>query len=90
MTLKSQAFMIFKQFKTFVEVQFSCKIKTFQSDRGAEFTNNRFQSHLHASGIHHQMSCSYTPQNDHAEHKYCHITKIVLALLFHSQVPLSN
>jgi hypothetical protein len=53
--------MIFKQFQTLVEIQFSCKIKTFQSDGGDEFTSNQFQSHLHASGIHHQISCPYTP-----------------------------
>jgi transposase InsO family protein len=82
--------MIFKQFQTLVEIQFSCKIKTFQSDRGDEFTSNQFQSHLHASGIRHQMSCPYTPsQNDRAEHKHCHITETGLALLFHSQVSLS-
>ena len=91
MTLKSQAFMIFKQFQTLVEVQFSCKIKTFQSDGGSEFTSNQFQSHLHTSGIRHQMSCPYTPsQNGRAERKHRHITETGLALLFHSQVPLSH
>jgi hypothetical protein len=61
MTLKSQAFMGFKQFQTLVEVQFSCKIKNFQSDEGAKFTSNQFQSHLFAFGIHHQISYPYTP-----------------------------
>ena len=83
--------MIFKQFQTLVEVQFSCKIKNFQSNEGAEFISNQFQSHLLASGIRHQMSCSYTPsQNGHVECKHCHITETSLALLFHSQVPLSH
>jgi transposase InsO family protein len=91
MTLKSQAFMIFKQFQTLVKVQFSCKIKNFQSDGGAEFTSNQFQSHLLAFGIRHQMSCPYTPfQNGHVERKHCHITETDLALLFHSHVPLTH
>jgi len=91
MTLKSQAFMIFKQFQTLVKVQFSCKIKNFQSDGQAEFTSNQFQSHLLAFGIHHQMSCPYTPfQNGHGERKHRHITETGLALLFHSQVPLTH
>jgi len=37
------------------------------------------------------MSCSYIPsQNGHVECKHCHITETSLALLFHSQVPLSH
>jgi hypothetical protein len=67
MTLKSQAFMIFKQFQTLVEVQFSCKNKNFQSDGGVEFTSNHSQSHLLDSSICHQMSYPYTPQNGRAE-----------------------
>jgi transposase InsO family protein len=91
MTLKSQAFMIFKQFQTLLEIQFSCKIKNFQSDGGADFTSNQFQSHLLTSGIRHRMSCPYTPfQNGHVERKHRPITETGLALLFHSQVPLSH
>ena len=91
MTLKSQAFMIFKQFQTLVEIQFSCKIKNFQSDGGADFTSNQFQSHLLTSGIRHRMSCPYTPfQNGHVERKHRPITETGLALLFYSQVPLSH
>ena len=49
MILKSEAFMIFKQFQTLVEVQFSCKIKIFQGKKEAKFTSNQFQSHMSAS-----------------------------------------
>ena len=88
MKLKSDFFDIFLQFQKLVENQYSTKIKIFQSDGGAEFTSNRFQSHLRQFGIHHQMSCPYTPsQNGRAERKHRHVTETGLALLFHSHVP---
>ena len=88
MKLKSDFFDIFLQFQKLVENQHSTKIKIFQSDGGAEFTSNRFQSHLRQFGIHHQMSCSYTPsQNGRVERKHRHVTETSLALLFHSHVP---
>lgn len=71
-----------------MENQYSCKIKNFQNDGGAEFCSNRFQSQLHSLGIHHQMSYPYTPsQNGCVERKHRHVTEMGLALLFHSRVP---
>jgi len=65
---KSDFFRIFIQFQKFVETQFSLKIKAFQSNEGTEFTNHQFRDHLLNCGIHHQMSCPYTPaQNGRAE-----------------------
>ena len=82
-------FYIFFQCKKLVENQHSTKIKIFQSDGGVEFTSNRFQCHIRQFGIHHQMSCSYTPsQNGRAERKHRHVMKIGLALLFHSHALL--
>lgn len=53
-----------------MENQHYARIKIFQSGGGAEFTSNCFQAHLRNSGIHHQLSCSYTPaQNGRAERK---------------------
>lgn len=73
-----------------MENQFSCKIKNFQSDGGAEFFSSCFHSHLRNTGIHHQMSRPYTSsQNGYVECKHCHVTEIGLALLFHSYVPTS-
>ena len=48
MKLKSNFFFlyIFLKFQKLVENQHSTKIKIFQSNGGAEFTTNRFQSHL--------------------------------------------
>nr|CAN65250.1 hypothetical protein VITISV_007535 [Vitis vinifera] len=59
----------------------------FQSDGGAEFTNTCFKAHLRTSGIHHQLSCPYTPaQNGRAERKHRHVTETGLTLLFHSHL----
>ncbi|RVW73295.1 Retrovirus-related Pol polyprotein from transposon RE1 [Vitis vinifera] len=44
-------------------------------------------AHLRTSGIHHQLSCPYTPaQNGRAERKHRHVTETGLALLFHSHL----
>ena len=58
--LKSDFYDTFIQFQTFVENQYSTRIKIFQSDGGAEFTSNCFKAHLRTSRIHHQLSCPYT------------------------------
>ncbi|RVW29453.1 Retrovirus-related Pol polyprotein from transposon RE1 [Vitis vinifera] len=61
----------------------------FSSDGGAEFTNTCFKAHLRTSGIHHQLSCPYTPtQNGRAKRKHRHVTETGLALLFHSHFSL--
>ena len=84
--LKSNFYDTFIQFKKFVENQYSSRIIFFEGDGGAKFTSNFFTTHLHSSGFHHQLSCPYTlAQNGRAERKHCHMTKIGLALLFHSQ-----
>ena len=68
---KSDFYDTFIQFQKFVENQHSARIKIFQSDGGAEFTSNCFKTHLHTSGIHHQLSCPYSPaQNGRAERKH--------------------
>jgi hypothetical protein len=83
--LKSNFYDTFIQFQKFVENQYSSRINFFQSDGGAEFTSNCFKTHLRTSGIHHQLSCPYTPaQNGRAEKKHRHVTETGLAFLFHS------
>lgn len=81
---------IFEQYQLFVENQFGCKIKVFQSDGGTEFTNRKLQSHFRNCGIHHIMSCPNTPsQNGRAERKHRHITETGLSMLFNSHAPSS-
>ena len=61
---------IFLQFQKLVENQYCACIKVFQSDGGADFTNICFKTRLRTYGIHHQLSCPYTPaQNGCVERK---------------------
>ena len=70
-----------------MENQYSSHIKVFQSDGGTEFTSTCFKTHLRISGIHHQLSCPYTPaQNGRDERKHRHVTETGSTLLFHSHL----
>lgn len=72
----------------FAKIQFSLKLKIFQSDGGTEFLNNRVRNLFLKNGTHHQMSCPYTPQqNGRAERKHCHLTKTGLTMLFGANAP---
>ncbi|KAG6397102.1 hypothetical protein SASPL_143266 [Salvia splendens] len=45
---------------------------------------------MSANGIHHHLSCPYTPQqNGRAERKHRHVTKTGLSMMFHSHAPAS-
>ena len=58
-------------------------LKSFQSDRGGEFTSIVFRPHLDQHGIHHQLTCPHTPQqNGVVERKHRHIVETGLTLLF--------
>lgn len=75
-------------FLTFVQTQFSCKQKTFQSGGGTKFINHRVCQLFSENGTHHQMSCPYIPhQNSHVERKHRHLTETGLALLFGTNAP---
>ncbi|KAC9748329.1 hypothetical protein E3N88_45306 [Mikania micrantha] len=75
-------------FVPFVQTQFSSKIKTFQSDGGTEFTNNRVRKLFEQNGTFHRMSCPYTPQqNGRVERKHRHIVETGLAMMFHAKLP---
>lgn len=89
LSLKSEAFDVFLQFKTMVENQFDCKIKSIQSDEGGEFTSNKFTKFLHTHGILQRLSCPYThEQNGLAVRKHRHIVETGLTLIAHSSMPL--
>lgn len=80
----------FIHFENFVETEYNAKIRKFQSDGGTEFKAlTQFFSDY--SGIHHQISCPYTPeQNDPAERKHRDIVEKGLAILTHSAVPTTH
>uniref|UniRef100_A0A803P4A9 Integrase catalytic domain-containing protein n=1 Tax=Cannabis sativa TaxID=3483 RepID=A0A803P4A9_CANSA len=88
MTLKSQAFPIFLQFKKLVEKQFSIPIKKVQLDWGGEYRT--FASLLATHGIQFQHSCPHDhEQNGRAERKHRHINETGMTLLAQSGLQLS-
>ncbi|GBP25731.1 Retrovirus-related Pol polyprotein from transposon TNT 1-94 [Eumeta japonica] len=54
----------FKEYKALVENQLNFKIKCLRSDNGREYLSNDFSNYLKKSGIIHQTSNSYTPQQN--------------------------
>ena len=83
---KSDVLTTFNEFKMKVENQFSTKIISFQSDWGGEF--QALTTYLKEHGIHHRISCPYTPeQNGSAERKHRHIIETALSLLKNASLP---
>lgn len=79
---------VLSTFIKYLQTQFDKKIRIFQSDGGREFNAKSFKSYLLENGIHHQMSCRKTPeQNGLAERKHRNITELGLTMLFHEKVP---
>lgn len=61
---KSEVLSSFKEFKAFVEVQLERKIKAIRTDNGTEYCNKAFDQFCRSSGILHQKSVVYTPQQN--------------------------
>ncbi|XP_022013008.2 uncharacterized protein LOC110912566 isoform X6 [Helianthus annuus] len=81
---------ILTTFITFVQTQFSRKIKVFQSDGGTEFVNNQVKKIFQDNGTFHRLSCPYIPQqNGRVERKHRHIIETGLAMMFNAKVPSS-
>lgn len=64
MKQKSEVFNKFIEFKRMVENQCETKIKKFRSDNGKEFINKNFENLFKSSGIKHEKSTPYTPQQN--------------------------
>lgn len=87
---KNQVYDCFLKFKNFVENQTSKKIKILRSDNGTEYVNSKFQTLCATSGIQHQKTCTYTPeQNGLAERFNRTIMERVRCLLFEAGLPKS-
>lgn len=60
----------------------------FHSDGGGEFVNSQLSSHFLATGIVHQISCPYTPeQTGMVERRHRIIRELGMTMLFHSRAP---
>ncbi|KAJ0522113.1 putative RNA-directed DNA polymerase [Helianthus annuus] len=80
--LKSEALYHFKTFKSLVENQMDQKIKCIRTDRGGEYCGSEFQEFLREKGIQHQLTTSYTPQqNGVAERKNRTIMELGLSMM---------
>lgn len=60
----AQVFSMFKKFKTMNEVQSGYKLKSLRSDNGKEYTSNEFERFCADMGIGHQLTVSYSPQQN--------------------------
>jgi histone deacetylase 1/2 len=84
---KSDVYNVFHQFQVLVEWQFSCKIKSVQTDWGGEY--RKLNSFFKTIGIHHCIICPHThKQNGTVELHHRHITETGLTLLVHYKAPL--
>ncbi|KAK2420319.1 putative mitochondrial protein [Trifolium repens] len=85
--LKSETLQQFIQFKTMVELQFNCTIKTVQTDGGGEF--RPLTKYLTNLGIIHRLTCPHTHhQNGLVERKHRHIVETGLTLLSQANLPM--
>lgn len=87
---KSQVLESFKDFKARVENQTGKRIKILRTDNGKEYVNNEMKKFLSKSGIEHQTTIPYTPeQNGLAERYNRTIVEKTRCLLFDAQLPKS-
>ncbi|GKV38975.1 hypothetical protein SLEP1_g46821 [Rubroshorea leprosula] len=87
---KGQALPVFKNFKALVENQSGCRIKKLRSDNGKEYTFNNFNLFCEEAGVDHQLTVSYTPQqNGIAERKNITVMEMARCMLAEKKLPKS-
>ena len=85
---KSEAFAVFKSFKTYVEKETSSFLRCLRTDREGEFTSQEFAIFCDVHGIRRQLTAAYTPQqNGVAEHKNRTIMNMVRSMLSAKKLP---
>jgi len=85
---KSDFLTVYLSFEKYVSRQFNKQIKVFHSDGGGEFINSKLAGHFRSTGIVHQVSCPYTPeQTGMVERRHRIIRELVMTMLFHSGTP---
>lgn len=84
---KNEALKSFIEYKTLVENQTNKKIKIIRSDNGREFCNAEFNYYLKKTGIVHQTTCPYTPeQNGLSERMNRTLVEKARCMLFDAQL----
>ncbi|WJX12170.1 hypothetical protein P8452_02697 [Trifolium repens] len=61
---KSDAFEVFKKFKTLVEKQSDKSLKVLRTDGGGEYTSTEFENYCKEQGIIHEVTAPYTLQHN--------------------------
>ncbi|KAG8501509.1 hypothetical protein CXB51_003806 [Gossypium anomalum] len=85
---KSEVVQVFMKFKAAVETEIGCKIKTIRLDNGTEYTSAQFQAFCKDTGIKHQLTNVYTPQqNGVSERKNRSLMDMARCLLFEKNLP---
>jgi hypothetical protein len=85
----SDLFNAYLAFEKYVTRQFNKQIKIFHSDGGGEFINSKLLTHFLSTGIVHQISAPYTPeQTGIVERRHSTIRELGMTMLFHSGTPL--
>ena len=79
---------MFWKFKTWIENQSGCRVKVIRSDNGTEYTTDKFVKFCEAAGIEHQLTATYSPQqNEVGEKRNRTIMEMVRCLLFEKEMP---
>ena len=87
---KHEAFEMFKLFQSEVENQLNKTIKILRSNRGGEYLNDEFLSHLETRGIVSQLTPPRTPQhNGVSERRNRTLLDMVRSMMNRSTLPLS-
>lgn len=85
---KSEAFTVFKRFKSHVETQLNSKLGTLRSDRGGEYLSTEFSQYLSTHGIQRQLTTARTPeQNGVAERKNRTLIEAVRTMAVEACIP---
>lgn len=85
---KSEVESTIRQFIEFTKTKFAKKPKIMRSDRGGEYTGNRFKEYLRNEGIQTQLTAPYTPQqNGVAERKNRSIMEMARCMLADANLP---
>ncbi|KAG8495997.1 hypothetical protein CXB51_009246 [Gossypium anomalum] len=85
---KSEVTSVFLKFKTAVETETGCKLKTLRLDNGTEYTSSGFNTFCDEACIKHQLTNTYTPQqNGVSERKNRSLMDMARCLLFEKNLP---
>jgi transposase InsO family protein len=81
-------FEVFKKFKVFVEKQSNYCIKSLRSDRGGEFTSNKFKEFCETNRTRRPLTIPRSPQqNDVVERKNMAILNMARSMLKTKRIP---